>query len=447
MLSYICAKLFFGKVVIRNQDKIPSSGPLIFVANHRNMILDAGMIRYSCKRNLYYLTKHTIFENKILGWIFKNANAIPVYRHQDNPNLVSKNIESFNAAYNIFKRGKSLMIFPEGISFAARTLFKIKTGAARIALNAESKDKFSLDLKIVPVGINYSDPSRFKSDVFVQYGDPILIKDYKEKYQQNSQETVLNITHKIEESLISLTTNLSFIELEDMITYLELIYKNELLFKHSGSDDKEENFQITKEMINAVEWYLDYNSELRDNYVAMVSKYIRYLEKLKLDDRVIISRNKGFPKLLPERPIRLVWFLLLFPVYLYGFINNFFPYNISINQLNSQSIDEVEIGQYKFFIGLGVFSIFYLIQIGTFFYFTNNFNWSFLYFLSLIPSGNFALFYHNQIIFYLRQFRFFRIFFKRRDVIHNLEEQRRKIINFILEAMDSYSISKEISEE
>ena len=105
MLSYICAKLFFGKVVVKNQNKIPSSGPLIFVANHRNMILDAGMIRYSCKRNLYYLAKHTIFENKILGWIFKNANAIPVYRHQDNPNLVSKNIESFNAAYNIFKSG------------------------------------------------------------------------------------------------------------------------------------------------------------------------------------------------------------------------------------------------------------------------------------------------------------------------------------------------------
>ena len=174
---------------------------------------------------------------------------------------------------------------------------------------------------------------------------------------------------------------------------------------------------------------------------------IRYLEKLKLDDRIIISRDKSFPKLLPEKPIKLVWFLLLFPVYLYGFINNFFPYHISINQLDSQRIDEVEIGQYKFFIGLSVFSLFYLIQIGTFFYFTNNLNWSFLYFLSLIPSGNFALFYHNKIIFYLRQFRFFRIFLKRRDVIHNLEEQRKIIIDFISEAMDSYSSPKETDEK
>ena len=187
-----------------------------------------------------------------------------------------------------------------------------------------------MDLKIIPVGINYSDPSRFKSDVFVQYGTPISIKDYKEKYEYNSQEAVLDITHRIEESLLSLTTNLSFIELEDMITYLELIYKNELLFKFPSKNDNEQNFKITKEMINAVEFYLEDNSELRDDYVAMISKYIRYLEKLKLDDRIIISRDKGFPKLLPEKPIKLVWFSLLFPVYLYGFINNFFAYYISI---------------------------------------------------------------------------------------------------------------------
>jgi len=179
----------------------------------------------------------------------------------------------------------------------------------------------------------------------------------------------------------------------------------------------------------------------------MVSKYIRYLEKLKLDDRIVMSKDKGYPKLLPERPLKLVWFLSLFPLYLYGFINNFFPYNISINQLDKLSIDEVEIAQYKFFIGLGVFSVFYFIQASILFYVTNNFNLSLLYFLSLIPSGNFALFYHNKIIFYLRQFRFLRIFIKRSDVVYKLKEQRNMIIDFISDAMDSYSTAKEKSEK
>ena len=439
MLTYICIKLFFGKVVIKNQDKIPSKGPLIFVANHRNMILDAGVIKYSCKRNLFYLAKHTIFENRILGYLFRNANSIPVYRRQDDPNLVKKNIESFNETYDIFKRGESLMIFPEGISFAARTLFKIKTGAARIALNAELKNNFNLDLKIVPVGINYSDPSRFKSDVFVQYGDPISIKEYKKIYEDDSKEAVVDITHKIEESLLSLTTNLSFIDLEDTINYLELIYKNELLFRGLDEKDKEKDFHITKDMISAVEWYLENNSNLREDYVSMVSKYIRYLEKLKLDDRIVISGDKGYPKLLPEKPVKLVWFIGLFPIYLYGFINNFLGYKISIGLLDKQKIDEVEIAQYKFFIGLAVFSVFYLFQTGFVYYLTESINLSILYLLLLIPSGNFALLYHNEIVFYLRQFRFFRIFIKRSDVVYKLTRQRKKIIDFISDAMESHS--------
>ena len=127
MLSYICAKLFFAKVVVKNQHKIPLSGPLIFVANHRNMILDPGMIRYSCKRNLHYLAKHTLFLNKIQSWVFKHAGAIPVYRRQDDPSLVSKNRDTFENAYQLFKNGKCLILFPEGISLAARTLFKIRS--------------------------------------------------------------------------------------------------------------------------------------------------------------------------------------------------------------------------------------------------------------------------------------------------------------------------------
>ena len=147
-LSFICAKLFFARVVVKNQNKVPKSGPLIFVANHRNMILDPGMIRYSCNRNLYYLAKHTLFVNKIQNWIFRKAGAIPVYRREDDPKLISKNKDTFESAYNLFENGKCLILFPEGISLASRTLLKIKTGAARIALNAELKNKFILNLNI-----------------------------------------------------------------------------------------------------------------------------------------------------------------------------------------------------------------------------------------------------------------------------------------------------------
>ena len=136
---------------------------------------------------------------------------------------------------------------------------------------------------------------------------------------------------------------------------------------------------------------------------------MRFLEKLKLDDRLILSKVDNRLKLLPEKPLKALWFLIQFPIYLYGFINNFIAYNISATEVYDKNIDEVEIGQYKFFIGLVVFSIFYTFQTFLFFYFSENLNLTLIYFITLIPSGNFALNYHNGIISYLKDFRMFRV--------------------------------------
>ena len=396
------------------------------------MILDPGMVRYSCNRNTYFLAKHTLFLNKIQNWVFRKAGAIPVYRRQDDPRLTSKNKDTFESAYELFEDGKCLVLFPEGISLATRALFKIKTGAARIALNAEIKNNFTLNLKIIPIGINYSDASRFKSEVYIQYGDPIYISDYKNIEQSDFHSSVDKITHNIEESLLNLTTNLSFIELNDVIGYLEIIYKNELFLENSLGKKKDyDDFAISKEIIDSVESYLEDNSHLKDDFINMTTKYMRFLEKLKLDDRFIVSKGGKNPKILPEKPFKTIWLILQFPIYLYGLINNIMPYKISAAEVYTKRIDEVEIGQYKFFIGGAIFSLFYLIQVSLFFYFTSSSVYSFIYFLLLIPTGNFALNYHNNIIAYLKQYRLFRIFSKRSDIIQDLEKKRKEIIDFM----------------
>ncbi len=434
-LSYICAKLFFARVVVKNQHKVPSKGPLIFVANHRNMILDPGMVRYSCGRTGYYLAKHTLFMNKIQNWVFRHAGAIPVYRKQDDPKMTSKNKDTFESAYEIFEDGKCLILFPEGISLAGRALFKIKTGAARIALNAEKRNDFNLDLKIIPIGLNYSDASRFKSDVYIKYGDPISLDKYKSDIDKDFHSSVDEVTHIIEERLLDLTTNLTFIDLEDSIGYLEIIYKNELFLKNSlGKKEKYDDFSISKEIIDSVESYLHDNPDEKTEFVQMTTKYMRFLEKLKLDDRFIVSKGSGRPKILPEKPLKAIWFVLQLPIYLYGFLNNIIAYKISAAEVYTKSIDEVEIGQYKFFIGGAIFSLFYIMQISLVYYLTYSIFYTIIYSLLLIPTGNFALNYHNNIVSYLKQYRLFRIFSKRSDIINDLEIKRKDIIDFIYKA-------------
>ena len=65
-----------------------------------------------------------------------------------------------------------------------------------------------------------------------------------------------------------------------------------------------------------------------------------------------------------------------------------------------------------------------------------------LYVILLIPTGNFALNYHNKIVSYLMQFRFINIFYKRNDIIEDLRQQRKEIIQLVLRAIDEYEIVK-----
>ena len=96
------------------------------------------------------------------------------------------------------------------------------------------------------------------------------------------------------------------------------------------------------------------------------------------------------------------------------------------------------IGQYKFFLGGAIFILFYIIQTGTIYYFTGSGLITLLYFLLLIPTGNFALNYHNKISSYLMQFRFFRIFYKRNDIIEDLKDKRDEIIDLVMRAINEH---------
>ena len=64
--------------------------------------------------------------------------------------------------------------------------------------------------------------------------------------------------------------------------------------------------------------------------------------------------------------------------------------------LEEMKIDDVEIAQYKFFIGGSIFLLFYSIQSVVVYYFSGNTHLVILYMVLLIPTGNFALNYHHK---------------------------------------------------
>lgn len=224
-IAIYAVKTFFNRVIVKNRRYIPKSGPIIFAANHPNSMMDPLLVGYACKHRLHFLAKSTLFSRRLNKWFLSHLGLIPVYRRQDNPDEVQKNEEMFQACYDLLADKKCILIFPEGISIAERVLHKIKTGAARIGLGAEERHDFNLNSTIIPVGINYSDVVRFRSDVYVRFGKPISVNDYETLYRKDTYEAVNQLTRQIETALSKLTTTVKELDLETIVARLETIYK------------------------------------------------------------------------------------------------------------------------------------------------------------------------------------------------------------------------------
>lgn len=82
--------------------------------------------------------------------------------------------EMYASVFRELEAGGSLGIFPEGGSHDRTTLLPLKAGVSIMALGALEENP-SLQLKIVPVGLSYFHPQKFRSRAVVEFGSPIEI--------------------------------------------------------------------------------------------------------------------------------------------------------------------------------------------------------------------------------------------------------------------------------
>ncbi len=71
---------------------------------------------------------------------------------------------------------------PEGNHSRYRRLRTLKKGISRIVFLAEETNNFKLNIKIIPVGIDYSNYINFRSRLFINYGEPINVSDFYDIY-------------------------------------------------------------------------------------------------------------------------------------------------------------------------------------------------------------------------------------------------------------------------
>jgi 1-acyl-sn-glycerol-3-phosphate acyltransferase len=210
---------YFKRVKIYGRDKIPSSGPIVFIGNHPNALIDPLLVAFKNPRNPYFLTRASVFGNRFLSGFFDRIKMLPIYRPRDGKNQMYKNEEIFKKCENILGEGNSLGVFAEGSHCIEKRIRPLKSGFARIVLATLESFPELKDIQLVPIGLNYSDPTQALSEASVYFGDPISTRQVLSGVK-DEKGYINALTIVVEENLKNVTTHVSGDNYIDKINYL-----------------------------------------------------------------------------------------------------------------------------------------------------------------------------------------------------------------------------------
>ncbi len=438
-IARLALKVYFKKIHIKGLENIPDNGPFLIVANHPSSFLDPVSIAVLVNHKISFLAKAVMFENKIIANILTKLNMVPIYRAQDNPNLLSKNQETFKGCYKKLSNNGVIMIFPEGTSENERRLRKIKTGAARIALGTAKENDYKLNVKIVPVGLNYTKSSRFRSELFIQFGHPLESTDYIEAYKNQEIETVKKLTNDIETGINNLIINIDKEEYEILVERIESLYKNRLLKKSEINDeDKFSEVKISQGIYEAITHFQKNDPKLFHQMKVKIDDYFLNLNEMNISDKTI-ENGTQFSNFWQYIITSAFILFFGFPIWLFGYINSYIPYKlprfIALKITNSEAF----YGALLMSLGTFSFIIFYSILIYLSWYVGHSFWLTFFYGVSLPISGFFTIFYGRIAKRFYYNWQYITHLFSKQELLLQLLFDRNTIITNLDQIKEKYS--------
>lgn len=147
----------FYKMEYEGVENVPKGGGYMVCSNHRTN-MDPIFIAQRLNTQLFFMAKQELFQNWFVRLIIKGLGAFPVERGKGDSGAI-------DFAVDTLKAGKVLAMFPEGSRSKDGIPQRPKSGAALVAMQTRAN--------ILPVGISFDLPLKFRSVVKVRYGEMI----------------------------------------------------------------------------------------------------------------------------------------------------------------------------------------------------------------------------------------------------------------------------------
>ena len=169
-LARLLARGFYRSVEIEGAP--PEGGPVILAASHLNGFVDPVLMLSKLRMFPRFMAKATLWKVAVVAPLLHFMGVIPVHRRVDGAKT-SDNLGTFDAAVAALDEGAVVAIFPEGTTHDDPTIRPIRTGVARIAIEAAAAGVDGI--RIIPVGVSYEDKVSVRGRAIVHFGAPVQV--------------------------------------------------------------------------------------------------------------------------------------------------------------------------------------------------------------------------------------------------------------------------------
>ncbi|HTA62317.1 MAG TPA: 1-acyl-sn-glycerol-3-phosphate acyltransferase [Bacteroidia bacterium] len=426
---YFFFRTFFKRLHVKNADKIRVTNPMLVTMNHPNSFMDTIAISAALfYPRTYYMARGDAFKPGLITTILKAIGIVPIYRLRDGGGhgSVKKNLDSFKVVYDLLNKRQKIIVLAEGISLLERRLQPIQKGTAKMAFSYLEQGGHD-DLKILPIGVTYSTPSKFRGDVYYQIGEPILVKDFYEDYLRQPAQTIIKLTSLIEKRMKPLVPTLLNKENDVVIEQLQPILKKQYIVEHHlNYNNLEHQQQYWEFIIGKLNSLTEKHPERMIGFRKQVANYTEQLHQLKLRDHLIYNADHN--KL---TAFNFILLLVGYPVYVVGKILNFIPYYYG-KRIADKTCKDIEFhAAVNFGAGTAIWMITFLIEMLLIGFITKSICILFVYAVVKAACGRVGLSYSEFRKKTMGALRLNKIKKTNAPLFTSLQQQRAQIVNFI----------------
>jgi glycerol-3-phosphate O-acyltransferase / dihydroxyacetone phosphate acyltransferase len=323
----------FREVAVRAADRVPPTGPVLLCVNHPNNLIDSLLVGAVLPRKVHYLANASLFGNPILARFLIRAGVIPVYRRQDSLDRPDRNASTFIASREALRAGHVLAIYPEGSTHAEARVQRIKTGAARIALDYESSRAAEAPpsrpaLALVPVGLSFEARKSFRGRVLLAFGQPLPLDPHVARAQTDLVAAVEGLTEAIQTAMEAEVVHVDRVGAAEVVRAVEDLYRDELVRQlhavRSLPPETIDVFRLSRTIVEAVEHFRVHDPARMADIWRRIQHYRAILAAWQVRDQAVGARLRNEE---PHHHLRASGAAVIgLPVFLYGAAVNALPY-------------------------------------------------------------------------------------------------------------------------